>query len=133
MASNKKTNRKNSGRGDENRMVRALDELSEYEEFKAGILPKLRKMIREGKTAQEIYAFSQSVLAARAVTIGMQSVDEKTALTAIKEILDRGTGRPSESITITSRYEKLSDDALDNMIKQSEAQLEMAEDEDLHH
>lgn len=119
----KKTNRYNSGKGNETRLVEALDDLAEYEAFKAEILPKLRKMMREGRTAEEIYSFSQSLLAARAVTIGMNSRDEKTALAAIKEVLDRGVGKAADRVEITQKYEKLSQEELEALLESQEAEL----------
>jgi hypothetical protein len=131
MASNKKTNRYNSGIGTQSTIAKNIDELAEYEEFKASILPKLRRMIRDGKSAEDIYAFSQSVLAARAVTIGMSSEDEKTALTAIREVLDRGVGKAADKLEITSRYKNLSDEELSSLLSSQEKDLE--EDEAQKH
>jgi phosphotransferase system HPr-like phosphotransfer protein len=116
MTSNRKTNRYNSGKGDEGRIADAIDDLAEYEKFKSEILPKLRKMMREGKSAEEIYSFSQGLLAARAVTIAASSPDEKTALQAIREVLDRGVGKAADRVEITQKYEKLSDEELEALL-----------------
>jgi hypothetical protein len=130
--SHKKTNRYNSGKGTESKVVSALDDMAEFEEFRAGILPKLRQMIKDGKGAEEIYAFSQSILAARAVTIGMQSADERNALAAIREVLDRGVGKAADRVEITQRYAKLSEEELDALIKSQESDLEDAEELSKH-
>lgn len=109
-------------------MASALDDLAEYEAFKAEILPKLRKMMKDGKSAEEIYSFSQGLLAARAVTIAASSPDEKTALAAIREVLDRGVGKAADRLEVTQKYSKLSDEELDALIKSQE---EEAKDEEL--
>jgi hypothetical protein len=133
MAGNRRTNRYNNGRGDEARMAAALDERAEFEEFKAQILPKLRKMIKQGKSASDIYKFAESFAAAKAVSMAMSSPDQKIVLQSIKEILDRGTGRATERVELTTRYEALTDDALDRMLEQQEAQLGIIQDEDVPH
>lgn len=120
----KKTNRYNSGKGNQADMARKLDELAEFEQFKADVLPKLRDFIKKGKSAEEIYSWSQSYLAARAVSIGLSSKDEKAALTAIKEVLDRGVGKPADKVEITKRYEKLSDEQLEALLQSQEAELD---------
>jgi phosphotransferase system HPr-like phosphotransfer protein len=124
MAGNRKTNRYNGGKANESRVVDALDDLAEYERFKAEILPKLRKMMRDGKSAEEIYNFSQGLLAARAVTIAASSPDEKTALQAIKEVLDRGVGKAADRLEVTQRYEKLSTEELEALLKSQEEDLQ---------
>jgi phosphotransferase system HPr-like phosphotransfer protein len=128
MAGNRKTNRKNGGHGDQSRMAEALDDLADYEKFKAEILPKLRKMMRDGKSAEEIYSFSQSLLAARAVTIAASSPDEKVALQAIREVLDRGVGKAADRLEVTQRYEKLSTEELEALLKSQEDDI----NEDVH-
>jgi len=133
MAGKRKTNRYNGGQGNQNRMARNLDDLAQFDDFEATILPKLRQMIKNGDSAEAIYKFSQSFLAARAVTIGIQSPDEKAALAAIREVLDRALGKAADKIELTTRYESLTDDALDRMLEQQEAQLGIIQDEDLSH
>lgn len=109
-------------------MAEALDDLADYEKFKAEILPKLRKMMRDGKSAEEIYSFSQSLLAARAVTIAASSPDEKVALQAIREVLDRGVGKAADRLEVTQRYEKLSTEELEALLKSQEDDI----NEDVH-
>lgn len=124
MASNRKTNRYNSGKGNEGRMAQALDDLAEFESFRVDILPKIQAMMKAGKPAEEIYAFSQSYAAARGVSIAMTSKDEKTALAAIKEILDRGVGKAADRLEVTTRYEKLSDEELEALLVSQEQDLQ---------
>lgn len=116
MAGNRKTNRYNSGKGDEGKLAQALDDLAAFDSFRKDILPKIRKMMEQGKPAEEIYAFSQSYAAARGVTIAITSKDEKTALAAIKEVLDRGVGKPADKLEVTTKYEKLSDEELEALL-----------------
>ncbi len=131
MGGARKTNRYNSGQGNQAQVARSLDELSEFETFKADIMPKLRSFIKEGKSASEIYAWAQSYLAAKTVTLALASRDEKTALGAIKEALDRGVGKAADKVEITQRYEQLSDQELESLL-QSERDTASEDDSARH-
>jgi hypothetical protein len=130
MGGARKTNRYNSGQGNQAQLARSLDQLAEFESFKADILPKLRQFIKEGKTASEIYSWAQSYLAAKTVTLALASKDEKTALGAIKEALDRGVGKAADKVEITQRYEQLSDEELEALLQ---SERESAQDDDRAH
>jgi len=126
MAGNRKTNRYNNGIGTQRRAAAALDDFAEFDSFKAEILPKLRQFIKEGRPAEEIYAWSQSYMAAQAISIGISSTDEKVRLAAIKEVLDRGVGKAAENVNITSRYESLSDEELESLLRSQEEDIKEA-------
>jgi hypothetical protein len=120
---NRKTNRYNGGQGNQTAMARNLDELAAFESFKTEILPKIQDMMRQGKSAEDIYSFSQSYAAARGVTIAMTSKDEKTALAAIKEVLDRGVGKAADKLEVTTRYANLPMEELQALIQSQEEEL----------
>ena len=115
-SSKRSQNHFNSGNAEQNRMTRSLDELMQFEEFCEEIAPKLRTMLKQGKTAQEIYAWAQSMAAAKAVTL-INARDPKVAIAAVKEVLDRGVGKAAENINLTTRYEDLSDEELEILLK----------------
>lgn len=93
-----------------------LDDLSEYEEFKATILPAIQKALLEGASAKDIYKKFAPLAAARTVSIVAKEVDSGKALAAAKDIMDRAEGKAAEKITHTHHYENLSDDELDAQI-----------------
>lgn len=97
-------------------MAKALDELSEFEQFKNEVLPRLRKEVAKGTDAEKIYEMCQAHLAARAVTIALTEKDTARALSAIKEALDRGKGKAKERQEITHKYEELKDEELDAIL-----------------
>lgn len=110
-------------------MARALDDLSAFEDFTSTVLPKIQEMLKAGKSAPEIISWGQALLAARNLTIALTSPDEKTALVASKDLLDRGIGKAAEKIELTQRYEALSDEELEALLHSQEADLQ---DEDPH-
>ena len=92
------------------------DELSEFYSFREDVLPVLRKSLKDGATAEDIYTKFQAYAAARAVTIVAKEVDSGKVLAAIKDILDRVGGRASEKKEITHKLEKLPDEQLDALL-----------------
>lgn len=100
----------------EARAVRALDNLAEYERFQATVAPKLRQAVLGNWSAEKIYKEFAPLVAAKAVTMAVQEEDPTKALAAIKEVLDRGTGKAKERIESTHKYEKLDDESLDNLL-----------------
>jgi hypothetical protein len=129
MPGPKKTNRYNSGNGSQNTLNRKIDELAEYDEFCNNVLPKLRKMVAENKDAGDMYKAFQAMIAARVITEALTTKDPKMALAAAREILDRGMGKAKETINVNNRYEQLSDEALDQLLKSEQEAL----DEDVQH
>lgn len=97
-------------------MASRLDDLAVYEEFKTTLAPKLRNLLLEGKSPDDIYKEASSYVAARAVTIALNEQDSGRALTAIKEILDRSAGKAVERQEISHKYENLSDEELDQRL-----------------
>jgi hypothetical protein len=101
----------------EARAVRSIDELAEYEKFRNSIAPKLRQAVLENWSAEKIYQTFAPVVAAKAVTMAVQEEDPVKALAAIKEVLDRGTCKAKERIEATHKYQKLDDEARDNLLE----------------
>lgn len=98
-------------------MAKDLDTLSEFEQFRKEILPALRRDIKAGLSNEEIYKKYQAHTAARSVTIALTDPDSGKALAAIKEIHDRGTGKPKERQEVTHRLDKLADEQLDALLQ----------------
>lgn len=115
----------------EYRMVRAIDELAEFERFQEEIMPILKTAIKERWSADKIWNHptTQALLAARAVTIGVMDKDPARALSAIKDLMDRSVGKPTEKREVKHQLEKLSEDQLDSLLLSQLQDLEQ-EDED---
>ena len=118
----------------ENRMVRALDTLAQYDEFCDEVMPLLRKAIQEGWTAEELEndARIQALLVARQLSIALSDKDASKALAAIRDARDRSTGKPTEKVEVTRKLEKLPDDQLDARLKSLLATDGEQDDDELH-
>lgn len=116
-------------------MVRGLDKLAAFEKFQEEILPKLQKMVAEGKSAPEIYEFAQSYAAARMVTEALTNPKASEAIVAVKDLLDRTQGKAKERQEVEHKFEKLKDEELDALLKSrlKEVQDGQADDEDVQH
>lgn len=104
----------------ENAMTRSLDSLLVFDDFEATILPKLRKAIKEGQSAEQMYRTFESHIAARMLTTALSDPDSGKAMVASKEILDRSLGKAREKIDHTHKYAKLSDQELDSLLRSVE-------------
>lgn len=101
----------------EHNFVRNLDELSDYEEYRAKVLPVLRKAVKEKWSVEKIYKEFGSYVAAKMITTALIDEDSGRSITAAKEVLDRAHGKPKERVESTHKYEKLPDDELDNLLE----------------
>lgn len=108
---------RNAHMSNQGKMARALDNLSEYEEFQQKVAPRLRKAVAENWSVEKIYKEFGAYVAARMVTTALIEDDSGKSIQAAREVLDRGLGKPKERIESTHKYEKLSDDELDNLLK----------------
>lgn len=111
----KKRNR-NRDRAREHKMVSALDDLEEFRKFREQMLPVLRKALDEEWSAEEIYEKAEALAAARTVNIALTEPDSTKALAAVKDILDRTKGKPTERREIKHQYDGLKDEELDALV-----------------
>jgi len=106
----------NNGRNSvENRMVKSLDELAAWEEFKAEILPMLRKDMTTLSVAEMRDKYMR-LLTARQISIALAEKDSSKALAAIKDIQDRAEGKSVEKKDGSRKYDRMTDDELDAML-----------------
>lgn len=118
----------NVHKASETAMVKALDDLNEFDQFKQTVLPKLRKAVAENWSVERIYKEFGAMVAAKVITTALTDQDSGKALTASKEILDRALGKSKERVEVT-RYDKLGDDELDQLLN-STLQSVAGEDSD---
>lgn len=93
--------------------VTVADLLADFED----LIPQLRDALRAGKSAEEIYATFQPLVAARTVQIALTETDSAKAISAIRDVLDRTQGKPKEKIETTHRLEKLPEEQLDAALR----------------
>lgn len=100
----------------EHRLVCALDDLAEFEQFKEEILPALRKDIESGLESREIIKKYRAIAAAKLVT-AVFIPTAQSALSAAKDILDRGDGKPTETKKVEHKFAEVADEDLDALLK----------------
>jgi hypothetical protein len=105
--------------------ARALDDLSEFEEFREMFLPAIRQALLEGKSAEQILAKFKPVVAARLVQLGVAG-GESAALGAIKELMDRTDGKAVQKQEHTHKLARLSEQELDAVLENKLKKLAQA-------
>ena len=104
------------GQREQNLMAEALDDLSEFEQFKADMLPKLRSQLAAGASTKDILGTARAVAVARLATIAVMEGDTKLALSAIKELLERTDGKVTEKKEITHQLASMPTEELDALL-----------------
>ena len=113
----------------ERRMIDGLTDLAEFEEYCQLVLPALRKDIKEGKSAEEIYSKYASMAAARGISIALTEPDSGKALSALRDILDRTKGKAVERVQVQHRFQNLKEEELDALLISRAREVEEPEDE----
>ena len=103
----------------EDRMLKMLDELDKFEQFKE-LLPQLQRMLAEGKSEDEIRQWAAPFVQANMVHTALTDTDTKTRVAAGKDILDRKEGKAKETKSITHRLENLTEEQLDALLMSEE-------------
>jgi hypothetical protein len=93
-------------------MVRNLDALARYEEFRETIAPALQKDLAAGLSAEAIVKKYQAIIAARMVTAALLEPDHARAATVGDKVLDRALGKAVQKQEIEGRFSNMSDEEL---------------------
>jgi hypothetical protein len=99
----------------EDAMVRGLDRLAAYDNYRRDISPRVQELLASGASAQKILDSCQELAAAKLVEKAL-SGQGKEQMFALKELLDRSVGKAAEKIEIKSAYNKMSDAELDALL-----------------
>lgn len=99
----------------ENAMVRALDQLAGYENYRRDVAPHIRKLMESGASAQKILDSAKELAAVKLVEKALGGTG-KDQMVALKELLDRTEGKATEKIEIKNKYDRLGDDELDALL-----------------
>jgi hypothetical protein len=118
--------RNKDSRKQEALMEDRLEALAEFEDYCDKVLPKIRRLLRQGKKAEDIYREFKDQLAGRKLSIALDpSIDPGKALAAITDIENRMDGKPVEKKEVAHKFDQLPDAQLDAMLL---SQLEGAAD-----
>ena len=108
---------------EEARMIRIIEELSQFEEWSKEVPEVLKEAILSGKTAPELYDQFDNVAAVRVLQILMTETNSGQALAAAKDLLDRKYGRATEKKIIKHEFEEMSDEQLIAISKSETGEL----------
>lgn len=100
----------------EERTVDVIDQLADFEEYRSQLLPELAKLVKGGAPTKDILERGKALAVARLALIAVNDADPKTALNAIKEILDRTDGKVTEKREVTHAMSQLKDEELDALV-----------------
>lgn len=101
---------------EEQRMVRVLEELGQFEAWQEDVPAILKEAIVAGKDAPQLYEKFANVAAVRVIQILMTEGDSGKALSAAKELLDRHYGKATERKLIKHDLQDIPDDQLDAIL-----------------
>lgn len=99
----------------ENIMARNIDDLADYDEYRATIVPQVRKMLQAGATSKEILEKFKPYVTARLVNTALIG-EPGFAISAAKEVLDRVDGKVTTTLDLKHKYDSLSEEQLDAII-----------------
>jgi len=92
----------------ENKMVRSLDKLAQYELFDKTIMPSLKKMIVQGWSPEKIRKHFAPLIQARMIQAGLGDVRSAQTMKAMKDLLDRHEGTAVQRVEQKNIYAKMS-------------------------
>ena len=96
-------------------MVRNIDDLTEFEEFRAVVLPQIRSALQKGMSAKDILEKFKPYAVARLVNTALIG-EANVSLSAAREVLDRTEGKVTTTLDLKHKYAGLSDEALDALL-----------------
>lgn len=104
-------------------MDRIFSELREFENFRKTILPAIRQDLQKGMSAKELREKYAALIQARQITEAITSEDPRAALAAGKDVIDRAEGKAIEKTEITHKFDHLTDEEFEAVLKSEEEDL----------
>jgi hypothetical protein len=96
-------------------MLRGLDKLAGYENYRRDVAPHIKKALSEGWDVDRLLSSFKELAAAKLIEKALNG-EGKDQLAALKEVLDRTQGKPTEKVEIRTKYDKMSDKELDALL-----------------
>lgn len=106
-----------------------VDQVIAFERFQKEIAPELREMLLSGASTKEILKKFEPYAAARMLTIALAAPDERSAISAIKDILDRSAGKAVERKKVEHSMADMDERDLDALLSSELAELDDIEAE----
>lgn len=97
-------------------MTRAIDTLSEFEEFQTDVLPVLRQLIKSKATTGEMVETARPLLVAMLTSMAFSNEDDKLRAQIAKDLIQMIDGKPTEKKEFTHKLGKLKDEEVDALL-----------------
>jgi hypothetical protein len=101
---------------EEQAAVDLIDQLTDFEDFRALLLPQLKQMIKDKRPTSEIIEAARPLLVAKLVSAAVLADDGGRAAQVAEKLLDRLEGKAVEKKEVSHRLGKLKDEELDAML-----------------
>jgi len=125
----KKNRKQYSSHNAERRIENLFEQLAQFEDFKATILPALQQDLQDPDiTPAKLREKYAAILQARLITDALSTKDEGKAATIIKDVLDRTEGKAVEKKEYTHRFENMTDHELESVLQSELNELQDMED-----
>lgn len=108
----------------EDGVIKAVDALAEFEEFRNQFLPAIRQDLSLGMGAEEIMQKYKNLAAAKLVMKIFDAQSDMAQIAAAEKILDRVDGKPVQRQELKHRLEQLSDEELEAAVKSKLMEVE---------
>jgi hypothetical protein len=103
-----------SSNSQENKQIRALDELAMFEEFRATLLPALLKDVQDGLTDEQMREKYLPIAQARAIS--EMVLPGGNGLAAARDLIDRTRGKAVERKELRHRLDALDEKQVDALV-----------------
>jgi ethanolamine utilization protein EutQ (cupin superfamily) len=107
----------------------ALDDLAEFQQYRATVLESIRKDLAAGMSTEQLLKKYESQAMARVISVALTEADSSKALAAAKDIIDRSKGKAAENKTVKHKFDDVEDAQLDALIAAKLLEDEEEDDE----
>lgn len=93
-----------------------VEQMDLFHQFRTELLPQLQSDIERGMNAEQLAKKYSHLAMARMITVMMTEQDSAKALSAAKDVMDRGVGKAVERKKIEHSMAEMDEDQLDALI-----------------
>jgi hypothetical protein len=104
--------------------TKLAEQLASFEAFRSSLIPELAEDVLNGMAPADLREKYASLIQARQIMEAITSEDAGKAGAAAKDILDRSEGKATERKIVEHKFDNLTDQELDAILKSEEEDLE---------
>jgi hypothetical protein len=111
--SDEQQQKRGRGRPKKSALADTAEELALFYKWRDELLPKLASLQAASVGPEDILKSFSNEAAARLVTLALTSKDQKIALAAMQDVLDRSQGKATQRTVVTNKFDNLKDEEID--------------------